>query len=153
MNYVGECGTYKCGLCEGDCDDDSDCEGDLVCVERSGFEAVAGCTGEGGSRDMYGKDVCAPSPTPTPPSPTPPTPSPTASTEVEYVGNPCTAEFSSGQCAVCTGDCDSDSDCESGLRCAQRRRFDGLEIVPGCVWGSTRFQMENDDYCEYPLCI
>ena len=73
--------------------------------------------------------------------------------EVEYVGNPCTAEFSSGKCAVCTGDCDSDSDCESGLRCAQRRRSDGLEIVPGCVWGSTSLRMDDSDYCEYPICI
>ena len=33
MNYVGECDptTYLCGLCEGDCDNDSDCEGDLIC--------------------------------------------------------------------------------------------------------------------------
>lgn len=71
VNYVGECGDeyYKgtnsehflCNECEGDCDDDDDCEGDLVCFHRSssdGFQAVPGCKGEGGDRDMFSKDIC-----------------------------------------------------------------------------------------------
>lgn len=78
INYVGECGSesYLCGMCEGDCDNDENCSGDLVCVQRSGNEPIQGCTGEGGDRDMYGKDICVQpqNPTPTPPTPTPPTP-------------------------------------------------------------------------------
>ena len=38
--------------------------------------------------------------------------------EVEYVGNPCTGAFPDGKCTLCTGDCDRDSDCADGLRCA-----------------------------------
>ena len=61
VNYVGECeggGDYLCGECQGDCDSDGDCEEGLLCLQRSGFDDVPGCKGEGGSRDMYGKDIC-----------------------------------------------------------------------------------------------
>ncbi len=60
INYIGECGSegYLCGKCEGDCDSDDDCEDALICAERSGFEEVTGCTGAGGSRDVYAKDIC-----------------------------------------------------------------------------------------------
>ena len=30
-------------MCEGDCDYDSDCKGDLICFERNGDESVPGC--------------------------------------------------------------------------------------------------------------
>ncbi len=60
VNYVGECGVedYLCGECEGDCDSDSDCEDGLECFTRSGYEAVPGCSGEGGDRDVIGRDIC-----------------------------------------------------------------------------------------------
>ena len=36
----------KCGLCEGDCDEDDDCEGSLKCFQREeGFLPVPGCKG------------------------------------------------------------------------------------------------------------
>lgn len=38
----------------GDCDNDDECEGDLICGKRSGFDEVPGCIGPG--RD--GKDYC-----------------------------------------------------------------------------------------------
>jgi len=78
INYVGECSStsYLCGLCESDCDSDSDCEGDLICVRRDGFEAVEGCTGEGGPRDLYSDDVCAPDPASITPAPVASTPAP-----------------------------------------------------------------------------
>jgi len=126
INYVGECGEgkYLCGLCEGDCDDDLDCEAGLICSQRDGYEPVEGCAGEGGQRDMFARDVCVPGP-------------PT----VKYVGSPCTDYFSSGKCNECTGDCNNDSDCYGNLRCAHR--FDsigGQEDVPGCAWsGEERF--------------
>eukprot|EP00957_Ditylum_brightwellii_P007115 540141-Ditylum_brightwellii.AAC.1 len=31
------------GHCQGDCDNDGDCLGNLVCFERSADEAVSGC--------------------------------------------------------------------------------------------------------------
>jgi len=138
INYVGECSSssngYLCGECEGDCDNDSQCAPGLVCSERSGFEAVVGCSGEGGSRDVFGKDVCV------------------KPLVVEFVGNPCTSEFDSGLCEICTGDCDYDSDCAGDLRCAQRSKFNGVENVPGCAWadGSDLIRNENDDYCFQP---
>jgi len=33
--------------CQGDCDNDSHCKGDLVCFQRSGFTEVPGCSGLG----------------------------------------------------------------------------------------------------------
>ena len=59
IRYVRECnGHNRCGLCEADCDGDSDCEPGLKCRQRHVFEAVPGCVGEGGAHDRYGKDVC-----------------------------------------------------------------------------------------------
>lgn len=39
--------THPCGACQGDCDFDSHCEGDLICHQRDGFAAVPGCEGDG----------------------------------------------------------------------------------------------------------
>ena len=39
-------------------DADDDCAGNLICKQRTGFEAVPGCSGEGGSTDLYAKDIC-----------------------------------------------------------------------------------------------
>lgn len=46
--------SYPLGLCEGDCDGDSDCEGDLVCHQRDGNDAVPSCGGTG----TYNNDYC-----------------------------------------------------------------------------------------------
>ena len=35
----------KCGMCEGDCDSDDDCEGNLVCKQRGPGDPVPGCNG------------------------------------------------------------------------------------------------------------
>ena len=42
------------GICEGDCDSDLECMGDLVCFERTGFTNVPGCQGEG----RFSSDYC-----------------------------------------------------------------------------------------------
>ena len=121
-------------------------------MSRSAHEAVIGCSNEGGSRDVFGKDVCVPTSTPpTAPTPNPPTPSPTSSLQVSDVGNPCTSFFDDGKCDQCTGDCDNDSDCATGLRCAQRRMFSGVENVPGCSWGpnSDSILFGDHDYCKF----
>ena len=67
---------------------------------------------------------------------------------IHYVGNPCNGE--DGKCGLCTGDCDSDSDCEGNLRCAQRYGSDGFENVPGCAWGegSDDVRLDDDDFCK-----
>jgi len=47
--------SLLCGQCEGDCDSDSHCRGNLKCFQRSGTEAVPGCQGGYG---MPGRDFC-----------------------------------------------------------------------------------------------
>ena len=51
------------GLCEGDCDYDSDCDVGLRCFQRDGYESVPGCSGSGQS----GWDYCYQA-TPLPPT-------------------------------------------------------------------------------------
>ena len=42
----GDCSSSEpCAECFGDCDHDDQCEGDLVCGQRDGFEPVSGCVG------------------------------------------------------------------------------------------------------------
>ena len=43
--------------CEGDCDSDSDCAGDLLCFQRSDSTKVPGCK-SGGDDDVSGYDYC-----------------------------------------------------------------------------------------------
>ena len=69
------------GLCEGDCDADEDCDGNLICFQRSGWTEVPGCLGEG----RRGYDYCRlpdPSPTVAPTVSTQPTP--TSSTQPSF---------------------------------------------------------------------
>ena len=76
----------------------------------------------------------------------------TFNNEIVNVGIDCTDFFPMLRgCAICTGDCDTDSDCDGELRCAHRTRIDGQENVPGCVWGddSDDLLMSNGDYCEF----
>ena len=44
----------KLGLCEGDCDSNTDCMKGLVCMQRNGYENVPGCVGKG----VRGADYC-----------------------------------------------------------------------------------------------
>lgn len=40
-------------MCQGDCDRDQECEGDLVCYERNGVMRVPGCLGQGAADRDY----------------------------------------------------------------------------------------------------
>jgi hypothetical protein len=163
IKYVGNpCGvafpqTGLCKQCTGDCDYDSDCEGDMICFQRSsGDLEVPGCVWGKGSWELKkdDSDYCIQPPTtPTVPTPTAPTPSaPTPSyKEIRYVGNPCGDAFpQTGLCEECTGDCDYDSDCEGDMVCLQR--YSGDLDVPGCVWGEGSDDIKNDgtDICVKP---
>jgi len=44
----------RCDKCRGDCDEDEDCEKNLLCFKRSDFRPVPGCAGQGTS----GTDYC-----------------------------------------------------------------------------------------------
>ena len=56
IKFVGSDPTQTLGRCEGDCDTDEDCEGDLVCFQRSDCMYVPGC--DGGFDDYSRSDYC-----------------------------------------------------------------------------------------------
>eukprot|EP00980_Cylindrotheca_fusiformis_P000755 scaffold175_cov153-Cylindrotheca_fusiformis.AAC.7 len=113
---------FPLGRCEGDCDDDPDCEPGLYCFQRDAYEPVPGCLG--GSNDPTISDYCIPAGANTRP--------PLAFSEQFPLG-------------FCVGDCDSDRDCKPGLYCFQR---DEYESVPGCSGGNT--DGSRVDYCIPP---
>merc|ERR1712127_441898 len=93
------------GLCEGDCESNYDCEGDLICFHRQGLKPIPGCLGDG----VSGHDYCV-------------TPAPKLLNN--FNKDP---DFPLG---LCQGDCDRNSNsCEGDLTCFQR---DGYAPVPGC---------------------
>jgi len=122
LNYIGECSfANRCGVCQGDCDEHWDCETGLKCYQRTGTEAVPGCS-DGG---VYNYDYCYRD-TSLPPEP--PSQGPAL-----WVNSAATDCLPWNPCGVCQGDCDVDSDCQPGLYCHQR---DAYEPVPGCSgWG------------------
>ena len=133
INYVGECGSegYLCKECEGDCDSDDDCEGDLICRQRSEASSVPGCSGEGGSRDLYGKDVCYDPNLSNPPE---------VRNSLKISADGCN---SATPCEKCEGTCTSSSDCDPGLECLNRI---GTSPVPGCVTGGDG-DISGANYC------
>lgn len=80
--------TYLLTECEGDCDDDSDCYGDMICFQRDASGYVPSCGG--GLFDSSSTDYCI---------------HPGAVSEVQFCGsNP------SHKLTHCQGDCDEDTD-------------------------------------------
>jgi cullin-associated NEDD8-dissociated protein 1 len=63
--------------------------------------------------------------------------------DLNYLGRSGCTNGRMSKCPACTGDCDSDSDCNSGLICFQR---DGTAPVPGCNAGG-RGDTHDVDYC------
>ena len=113
-----------CTRCQGDCDNDNDCSGALKCKERSGTEAVKGCT-SGGAGDVTTYDYCYDE---------------VAFKNKNNGANTCTPQ---GKCDRCQGDCDSDLDCNSGLKCFQRS---STEKINGCLAGGSG-DLDDYDYC------
>jgi len=147
--------------CYGDCDEDSDCMGDLRCFQRDAPNApVPGCMG--GEADGMLTDYCV-LPSYVPDSPTDPpasavqTDEPTGSpTRPPSVQSPSSAPepipynnlgwsppTSSLPLGRCEGDCDIDSDCGPGLVCYQR--YLPNTAIPGCIGGGSDPTLT--DYC------
>ena len=105
VTHTGCYGSGTCGVCEGDCNSDSDCAPGLYCFDRDGDEPIIGCAGTAST----GWDYCLP-----------------------RIGEIVTHTdcYGSGTCGVCEGDCNSDSDCAPGLYCLQRY---GASLIPGCA--------------------
>lgn len=131
-------GSGSCGLCQGDCSSDDDCQEGLLCFSRGEGEvtSVPGCT-SGGADDLPGMDYCY---SPFPPSTTTTTTEATTTTttaaleETAYTmgdlnfARECTE---SEPCGVCEGDCDNDMQCGDGLKCFSRVKG-SVDLVPGC---------------------
>jgi len=92
--------------CEADCDRDSDCADGLKCFQRNGNEKVPGCEG----RAVKGYDYCIP--------------------KEKFIKNVSVRGRNNPKLGMCEGDCDSDRDCQNGLKCHQRGR---TGKVPGCA--------------------
>jgi len=124
LKTLGKDPKGKLGLCEGDCDKDSGCKGNLQCFQRDGYTTPPGCDGIG--TDFY--DYCY---------------------DPKSLGLPklkSVAVTPKETLAVCGGDCDKDEHCEKGLVCYQR---DGVTTVPGCEG-----QGKKDwDYCVEPVTV
>eukprot|EP00980_Cylindrotheca_fusiformis_P029366 scaffold23455_cov173-Cylindrotheca_fusiformis.AAC.1 len=125
---------FPLGRCEGDCDNDLDCQPGLYCFQRNAHESVPGCSG--GSSDRSRTDYCVPENNSQPNRRPTPAPEPTSTTRPRLK---VTQSFPLG---LCEGDCDNDADCQSGLKCFQRNAGDS---VPGCSGGSS--DRSRTDYC------
>lgn len=125
-----------CGKCEGDCDTSDDCEGDLICVQRSetdGQMPVPGCQGIPNTRADYcasPEDLFAP-------------PIPNHGLRIR---EPTCTPFNS--CGQCEGDCDSDNDCKGSMKCFMRSKDNADEGVPNCE-GEDEVAVEMD-FCYEP---
>ena len=120
LEWRGEEPDSALGRCEGDCDDDSDCIGDLECWQRTsnGMPVPPGCSGQ----PLMDHDYCWDLKFTVP---------------LEYNGLHLT------NLSQCEGDCDEDSDCRGGLKCYHR----GSNVrgsPPGCSGATHGFGL---DYC------
>ncbi|KAI2504381.1 Bacterial protein of unknown function (DUF839) [Fragilaria crotonensis] len=114
LDIIGNNGSpsdvFPLGLCQGDCDNDIECFGDLTCFMRTGFQTVPGCSGAG----QYGKDYCY--------NPQKPQALTFLATKQKHP--------ESYPLRKCQGQCDSDADCADTLKRFQRT---GTQTVPGCT--------------------
>ena len=121
-------------LREGDCDHDSDCQGNLRCFQRDGMNIpVPGCHQSAQAARYPDWDFCY---------------------DPSAVVDELWANTNPGSGALCEGDCDHDSDCQGNLRCFQTDHLD--QHVPGCFTGNmllmTHESIANGDwdYCYDP---
>lgn len=122
LKWLGENPKGTLGVCEGDCDKDSGCAGKLKCFQRDGYATPPGCDGIG----KEGYDYCY---------------------DPDTLGLPSLKNVAVNPkkaVAACSGDCDSDKDCEKGLVCYQRS---GTTDVPGCQGAGKK----DWDYCIEPV--
>jgi hypothetical protein len=114
--------------CHGDCNRNTDCDGNLMCFSRGGATTIPGCFGRA---DADGTDYCwDPNDKPVP----------GVIAHVGNNGNP--PQLFPLQ--RCTGQCASDADCATGLICLVRDR----DTDP--VYGCEGPLVDRTDYCVDP---
>ena len=92
--------------CQGDCDLDEDCREGLQCFHRNlPFDLVPGCSCW--EDDNSRNDYC-----------------------IEIPSDPCLVQTNDFPLGLCEGECEVNSDCQTGLVCKIRRSEE--EEVPGC---------------------
>mmetsp|Transcript_66284 Transcript_66284/g.158154 ORF Transcript_66284/g.158154 Transcript_66284/m.158154 type:complete len:654 (+) Transcript_66284:102-2063(+) len=124
---LGPNGGENMAQCQGDCDGDEDCAGGLMCKQRDNGESVPGCSGGLSWPQM---DYCY---------------DPQCEDDEEGLP-PLDSSFGhrgSTDMPKCSGDCDEDGDCATGLKCYQRS---GTTTVPGCSGTG----VPDFDYCYDP---
>eukprot|EP01084_Bolivina_argentea_P253259 425347_1 len=107
-------------LCQGDCDTDNDCVGDLKCFHRYNDDDGGAPRCEGQPTGKW--DYCY-------------------SLYNEFMED---VHIGGKNLIECQGDCDSDSDCLGDLKCYQRNSGEGG--APGCIGTPT----DGWDYCYNP---
>jgi hypothetical protein len=134
LTVVGENGqppeAYPLAKCEGDCNDDVDCQDGLICFQRDVGRTytVPGCLGE--TDPTTSTDFCF-------------DPLDIPEGELVIVGNN-SVPAALFPLQKCQGDCDNDTDCVDGLVCFQR----GTQpTVPGCIGTA---DIPEIDYCADP---
>merc|ERR1712048_1497275 len=107
--------------CTGECDNDAQCSSGLKCFQRSNGEPIPGCWGKGGGPGWgYCYDPTLP---------------------ILLSG---TNDAKAKNLKACTGECDNDGQCSSGLKCFQRSHG---EPIPGCTGAGGG---PDWDYCFNP---
>jgi len=139
--YAGDNGSPGDGIfplakCQGDCDDDDDCESPLKCFQRGGTQSVPGCTGTG----ISGKDYCY--------DPNPPTPPPTPCPDMEIVVNILTDKYPEETSWTLTNNCDG-----SEITPGEYVQKEFSHVQPYCLpLGEYTFVME-DAYGDGICCV
>lgn len=135
LTYIGYCGDYRhpCGLCEGECKCDDECEGSLRCAQRWMYEHdVPGCEWHPHPHFYESKDsstnFCF-------------EPELDNGKTISYIGECGTEAY---RCGRCQGDCETDHDCKDGLVCFHRH---GFEPVPGCSGRMGENDVFGKDIC------
>ena len=101
------------GKCAGDCDNDEECTGGLICFQRDDHTPVPGCKGAAVLRTDYCVELNR-------------TELSTKQDNLTFIGLRGPEDQLLGECV---GECDANNDCSSGLMCFERTDD---EPVPGC---------------------
>lgn len=136
-----DCKINACNRCEGNCDDDSDCAGNLKCWQREhSHSTVPGCATGGEANKNYCYEPCPEGALPV---------NGCKNTFFSFDFTPTKPLISktcnNGNCDECEGNCDDDSDCAGNLKCWKRSY--SHSNVPGCATGDLH---PNKNFCYKP---